>query len=71
MERVKEMIKQEELINFKGHPFVGVVWPVVGSKGDLYEVEMTDHGFTCDCPAYVKCKHIKSIEARLLDEIPA
>ena len=49
-----------EVINTENHPFVGIVWPVTGSKGDEYSVEMTDQGFECDCPAYRKCKHIKS-----------
>ena len=54
-----------EEINTEKHPFVGVVWPIIGSKGDEYSVEMTDKGFTCDCPAYRKCKHIKSVEEKL------
>ena len=37
-------------------------WPVTGSRGDAYTVEMKDKGFYCDCPARVKCKHIKTIE---------
>ena len=41
-----------EEINTENHPFIGVVWPIIGSKGDEYSVEMTDKGFTCDCPAY-------------------
>ena len=49
-------------INFKNHPFVGVEWPVTGSKGDQYTVEMTEYGFECNCIAYRKCKHIKGVE---------
>ena len=52
-----------DTVNTSGHPFVGVQWPVNGSKGDRYTVEMTDYGFSCNCPARVKCKHIKGIEA--------
>ena len=51
MELEKEMTKEQ--INFKNHPFVGVEWPVIGSKGDQYTVVMHDKGFSCDCPAYV------------------
>ena len=58
---------ESETVNTKGHPFVGVQWPVVGSRGDNYSVEMTDYGFSCDCPAYRKCKHIKGVEERLSD----
>ena len=28
-----------EEINTENHPFVGVVWPVIGSKGDEYSVD--------------------------------
>ena len=42
-------------LNTKDHHFVGVIWPVIGSKGNKYSVEMTDKGFECNCPAYVKC----------------
>tara|TARA_R110000796_G_C14217726_1_gene394160 strand:- start:10 stop:201 length:192 start_codon:yes stop_codon:yes gene_type:complete len=57
-----------EQINTKGHWAVGVVWPVTGSKGDQYSVEMLDRGFECSCPAYRKCKHIKGVEAKFLGE---
>jgi len=59
------MAHASELIETKGHPFVGVKWPVTGSKGDRYHVEMFDSGFDCDCIAYRKCKHIKEIEKKL------
>ena len=59
MDMAKEMT---DTINFKNHPFIGVQWPVTGSTGNQYTVEMTDKGFTCDCPAYRKCKHIKGVE---------
>jgi hypothetical protein len=56
------MAHASEIVNTKGHPFVGVRWPVTGSKGDQYTVEMTDYGFECNCAAYRKCKHIKGVE---------
>jgi len=59
------MAHASELIETRGHPFVGVRWPVTGSKGDRYHVEMFDSGFDCDCIAYRKCKHIKEIEKKL------
>lgn len=58
-------------INTRNHPFVGIQWPVVGSKGDLYTVEMHEKGFTCLCTGftiYGKCKHITSVIERILDE---
>lgn len=56
---------ESDTIDTQGHPFVGVQWPVTGSKGDVYTVEMTNYGFDCNCPAYRKCKHIKGVEERL------
>ena len=55
-------------MNFKNHWALGTVWPITGSKGDKYEVEMRPFGFACSCPARVKCKHIKSVEYRFTDE---
>lgn len=46
----------------KGHWAVGTIWAVDGSKNNVYNIEMTDRGFNCNCPAFRKCKHIKSIE---------
>lgn len=56
---------QSDIIETKNHPFIGVKWPVTGSKGDKYTVTMNDYGFECDCIAYRKCKHIKSVEKKL------
>jgi len=63
------MSHASEIVNTKGHPFVGVRWPVTGSKGDAYTVEMTDYGFDCNCPAYRKCKHIKGVEERFCETL--
>ncbi len=63
------MSHTSEIVNTKGHPFVGVQWPVTGSKGDTYTVEMTDYGFDCNCVAYRKCKHIKSVEERFCETL--
>lgn len=55
----------------KGHIFVGIVWPVVGSRGDQYHVEMHDNGFTCTCTGFTmhgKCKHIHGVYRRITDE---
>jgi hypothetical protein len=51
-----------EIINTKNHWAVGTVWSAVGSKGTEYKIEMQNAGFSCDCPAFKKCKHIKQIE---------
>ena len=55
---------QSEIVNTKNHWAVGIQWPVIGSKGDSYTVEMTDYGFSCDCIAFSKCKHIKEVEKK-------
>ena len=50
-----------DIVNTKKHWAVGTVWTAEGSKG-TYHIEMKDNGFTCDCPAFKKCKHIKAVE---------
>ena len=61
------MAHKAENIETRGHHLVGVRWPVTGSKGDSYHVEMTNWGFECNCQAYCKCKHIKSVEEKFND----
>ncbi len=60
------MAHSSEDINTLRHPFVGVTWPVTGSRGDTYQVEMVDSGFDCSCIAFVKCKHIREVEDKIL-----
>ena len=60
------MAHESEEINTDKHPFVGVVWPVEGSQGNEYQVRMYDSGFDCTCIAFRKCKHIKSVEDKIL-----
>jgi hypothetical protein len=67
---------QRKPLNIQGfstrnHVFCGVTWPVIGSKGDKYEVEMRQDGFTCTCTGFTmhgNCKHIAAIHARIIDE---
>jgi hypothetical protein len=60
-------IYASDLIATKGHWAIGTQWTVAGSKGD-YKIEMVDKGFTCDCPAFKKCKHITQIENNFVGE---
>ena len=60
------MAHPSEEINTRQHPFVGVTWPVTGSQGNQYYVRMYDSGFDCSCIAFRKCKHIKSVEDKIL-----
>jgi hypothetical protein len=67
----KYNIKPYQIAGFKtkGHVFSGLLWPITGSKGDKYSVEMLDNGFTCTCMGfnmYGRCKHIKLIWERLI-----
>ena len=55
-------------IDFKGHPFVGVEWPITGSTGNAYGVEMTEQGFVCNCIGFAhhgKCKHSREVADKL------
>jgi len=55
-------------IDFKGHPFVGVEWPITGSTGNAYDVEMTDQGFVCSCIGFAhhgKCKHSREVAEKI------
>jgi hypothetical protein len=62
------MAHKSEIIETNGHPFVGIQWPVEGSKGNQYLVGMYDSGFDCTCIAFRKCKHIKAVEERICEE---
>jgi hypothetical protein len=54
-------VYSSDTINTKNHWAVGMIWLAKGSQG-VYNIEMKDNGFSCDCPAFKKCKHIKAIE---------
>lgn len=52
-------------VDTRTSPYVGLKWPVVGSKGDKYTVEMLPHGFICNCMSYQvrkRCKHTVAID---------
>jgi hypothetical protein len=61
-------------INFKNHWLVGFVWPMRSARtGEMYNVEMTPKGMTCDCQAGTirgKCKHAQEVHDRLVKEDP-
>lgn len=63
-------IWKSNIINTYKHWAVGTVWHVQSSNGkDVYDIEMRDNGFTCDCPAFLKCKHIKEVEAKFNEKV--
>ena len=52
----------------KDHWMIGIVWPVKGSKGNDYSVELHDKGFECDCPGFGfhgYCKHSRAVVAQV------
>jgi hypothetical protein len=63
MSKYGPRIYPSDIVSTKSHWAVGTVWNAEGSKG-TYNIEMLDKGFTCDCPAFKKCKHIKAVEDR-------
>lgn len=62
----KQKIVAAEKINTKNHFAVGTEWLISGSKGDTYTVKMLDNGFTCNCAAFRRCKHINKVELGFL-----
>jgi uncharacterized Zn finger protein len=47
---------------------VGTVWPMEGSKGKTYGVELHDKGFNCECTGFAYhgyCKHSKAVLAQV------
>ena len=60
-----------EGMNYKGHWAVGTKWVVDGSKDNVYTIEFTDRGFTCECiglAMHGHCKHTKQISKGFLDD---
>ena len=53
-------------IETRKHWAVGTEWTTIGSRGDSYVIQMVDKGFTCSCPAFVKCKKKKKIEENFI-----
>jgi len=48
-----------------GEAIINPRWEVVGSKGDKYIVEQTEHGLSCTCSGFKfrgKCKHLTQIK---------
>lgn len=63
----KRYLKPKEF-DPKGHWMVGIVWPVTGSKGNTYSVELHDKGFECDCAGFGfhgYCKHSRAVVAQV------
>ena len=64
MSKFKAKYLKPTIFNPKDHWMVGIVWPVKGSKGNEYSVELHDKGFDCDCPGFTfrgTCKHSQAI----------
>ena len=61
MSKYGPKVYASDVIKTKGHWAVGTIWNTEGSKG-TYNIARLEKGFSCDCPAFKKCKHIKAIE---------
>ena len=61
MSKYGPRIWQVEGINTKNHWAIGTVWQIKD-----YKIEMHDKGFSCTCPAFKKCKHIRNVEEGFL-----
>lgn len=64
MAKYKQSFLKPTEFDPKDHWMVGVVWPVAGSKGNEYSVELHDKGFACDCTGFSfrgKCKHSQAV----------
>ena len=62
--KYKKKYLMPNIFDPKDHCWVGVVWPVVGSTGNNYSVELTDNGFECDCKGFGwhgYCKHSRKV----------
>jgi hypothetical protein len=61
-------------ISFRESPYVGFVWPLVSTRTrEVYDVTMTENGFTCTCTGFAmhgKCKHITAVYGRLGEDAP-
>lgn len=65
MSKYGSRVYASDIINTKGNFLVGTIWNAVASRGDSsYNIEMKENGFTCSCPAFRKCKHIRNVEEK-------
>ena len=70
--KFKQSYLKPNLFSPKDHWMTGIVWPVKGSKDNVYDVELHPRGFTCDCPGFNfrgRCKHslqvLKQVERQM------
>ena len=64
MKKFKPNYLKPTMFNSKDYWMVGVIWTVKSSKDDVYNVELHDEGFNCDCLGFTyrgSCKHSQSI----------
>lgn len=65
-------IQKFDDINFNGHSFVDMVWPITSARtGEIYKVRMTDLGMSCNCTAGSmrgKCKHAQYVHDILVSD---
>jgi len=72
MSKYKQKYLKPSAFDPKGHWMVGIVWPVEGSKGNTYGVELHDQGFECECTGFSfhgKCKHSTAVDKQIKEAI--
>ena len=53
-----------DFVNLKDHWALGLTYPIAGSNGNEYSVEIHEKGLTCDCMGMTmhgKCKHTRGV----------
>ena len=71
MPKYKPSFYKPSEMNTKDHFMLGTVWPVEGSKGNIYEVELHPKGFDCSCLGFSfrgRCKHTVAVANRFLTD---
>lgn len=69
MSKYGPKVFKSDVINTKGHWALDTVWNMLASNGkSSYNITMKENGFTCSCPAFRKCKHIREVEEKFCYE---
>lgn len=61
---------RQNIIDPRTSPYagVGLVWEVVGSRGDTYKIRLEPYGFQCQCTGFQMrrdCRHVAQVDELL------